>query len=71
MRRRAVGWAEPVRQVMTSLQPPLLRQPDETATVAWQPGFLYLKSTASGDGPRRVASQIQNRDQKGGEGASA
>lgn len=46
--RRAVGWAEPVRRVMTSLQPPLLRQPDEVATAAWQPGFLYLKSVSAG-----------------------
>ena len=45
---RAVGWAEPVRRVMTSLQPPLLRQPDEMAAVAWDPGFLYLKSAHSG-----------------------
>ncbi len=48
MPRRAVGWAEPVRRVMTSLQPPLLRQPDGVAAVAWEPGFLYLKSAASG-----------------------
>ena len=33
---------------MTTLQPPLLCQPDEMADFAWQPGFLYLKSTAAG-----------------------
>ena len=33
---------------MTSLQPPLLRQPDEMAAAAWEPGFLYLKSVALG-----------------------
>ena len=32
---------------MTSLQPPLLRQPDEMAAAAWEQGFLYLKSVAS------------------------
>jgi len=63
MPHRAVGWAEPVRRVMTSLQPPLLRQPDEMAALAWELGFLYLKSAASG---ARCATGRKHAERKEG-----
>ena len=53
---------------MTSLQPPLLRQPDEMAAAAWEPGFLYLKSVASG---ARCATGKRRRAKEGGSAGSS